>query len=37
MIVAGRGFSLDGKSWVSSRANFFLPVPSLSVADDVIE
>jgi hypothetical protein len=30
MIVPGGGFSLDGKNWVSSRANFFLPVRVLS-------
>jgi len=30
MIVPGGGFSLDGKSWVSSRPDFFLPVRVLS-------
>jgi hypothetical protein len=30
MIVPGGGFSLDGKSWVSCPANFFLPVRVLS-------
>jgi hypothetical protein len=30
MIVPGGGFSLDGKSWVSCRQNFFLPVRVLS-------
>jgi hypothetical protein len=30
MIVPGGGFSLDGKRWVSSRQNFFLPVRVLS-------
>jgi hypothetical protein len=30
MIVPGGGFSLDGKSWLSCRANFFLPVRVLS-------
>jgi hypothetical protein len=30
MIVPGGGFSLDGNSWVSSGANFFLPVRVLS-------
>jgi hypothetical protein len=30
MIVPGGGFSLDGKSWVSCRPNFFLPVRVLS-------
>jgi hypothetical protein len=30
MIVPGGGFSLDGKSWVSGRQNFFLPVRVLS-------
>jgi hypothetical protein len=30
MIVPGGGFSLDGKSWVSSRPDFLLPVRVLS-------
>jgi hypothetical protein len=30
MIVPGGGFSLDGKSWTSSRPSFFLPVRVLS-------
>lgn len=30
MIVPGGGFSLDGKSWVSCRPSFFLPVRVLS-------
>jgi hypothetical protein len=30
MIVPGGGFSLDDKSWVSCRPNFFLPVRVLS-------
>src|SRR5204862_1021866 len=30
MIVPGGGFSLDGKSWVSCRPNFFLSVRVLS-------
>jgi hypothetical protein len=30
MIVPGGGFSLDGNNWVSSGANFFLPVRVLS-------
>jgi hypothetical protein len=30
MIVPGGGFSPDGKSWVSCRPNFFLPVRVLS-------
>ncbi len=30
MIVPGGGFSLDGKRWVSSRPDFFLPVRVLS-------
>jgi hypothetical protein len=30
MIVPGGGFSLDGKSWVACRANFFLSVRVLS-------
>src|SRR5438128_837452 len=30
MIVPGGGFSLDGKSWVSCRSNFFLSVRVLS-------
>jgi hypothetical protein len=30
MIVPGGGFSLDGNSWISSRADFFLPVRVLS-------
>jgi hypothetical protein len=30
MIVPGGGFSLDGKSWVSCRPGFFLPVRVLS-------
>jgi hypothetical protein len=30
MIVPGGGFALDSKSWVSCRANFFLPVRVLS-------
>jgi putative transposase/transposase-like zinc-binding protein len=30
MIVPGGGFSLDGKSWVSCRPDFFLPVRVLS-------
>jgi hypothetical protein len=30
MIVPGGGFSLDGKSWVSSRPDFFLSVRVLS-------
>jgi hypothetical protein len=30
MIVPGGGFSLDGNSWVSSGANFFLPARVLS-------
>jgi hypothetical protein len=30
MIVPGGGFSLDGKNWVSSGQNFFLPVRVLS-------
>jgi Putative transposase/Transposase zinc-binding domain len=30
MIVPGGGFSLDGKSWVSSRSDFFLSVRVLS-------
>src|SRR5437870_5907057 len=30
MIVPGGGFSLDGKSWISCRSNFFLSVRVLS-------
>src|ERR1700691_6622030 len=30
MIVPGGGISLDGKSWISCRSNFFLPVRVLS-------
>ena len=30
MIVPGGGISLDGKSWISCRAGFFLPVRVLS-------
>jgi hypothetical protein len=30
MIVPGGGISMDGKSWISCRSNFFLPVRVLS-------